>query len=427
VVTGDALLATPGALMASGRWQRAAVSGSDGRFHVDGLPPGVPIEIEVRSTLGSDLTPPGPLVLQPGERAQPVWRLGGTAIVRGILLDASDAPVAGQSIWLCRPVDELATGYLTEGHEALARTRTGADGRFELRNVPTGGWWLGPAPDAFPVTWTSSSVCPAAVALQVGPGEQLGVVLRTWRGLAIEGRVVSSDGQPLSRGRIYCTPVDGSGHVLADVRDGHFVVGPLAPGMHRLKAFGAVGVSKYVEARPGEDGVVLRLDETGVVIVDVSDENREFSSRYSVEFFQREAPGRAQLESQLTHRGAVTSLRHGLPVGVYDVVAKMDGGRIGYHAGAVVEPGGELAVEITVQRGATLEVRYEGGPERAEYRIYQGASQVAFGRLVRSAAGVEVLPAGAVRVELVANQQTLAERQIYLAVDRLDEVVLTLD
>jgi hypothetical protein len=405
-----ALMHPPGRFQ-GGLWKAEGKSDWDGRCRIEGLPPEVTIEVTVRTSSVLALW----LVLQPGELARPVWRLGGRAIVRGILLDEQRAPVPDQELWLCRATTDDETLYLVAHQGTLARGRTDAQGRFELGAVPTGSAWIGPAP--------GTAVAPWAVRVDVAQDAEHELELFTWRGLAISGRVLEADGRTLAQGRVLCRPHAGGGFVGADVRDGVFAVGPLAPGVHRLNASGSrEGSSDPVEARAGDSGLVLRLAETGAIRVRAtgSDTPRDCS----VEAFERASPGPPRMTS---HGSSATRHLTGLPTGILDLVARTADGRIGLAPGIRIDALDSPRIEIPVERGAQLVVRYRGGPASAELRVFQGPSQVAFGRLLLGAANVQVVPASALRVELASAGRVLAERAIHPAPDRPNEVLFELD
>jgi hypothetical protein len=231
-VTVDALaLMHPAGRPAGGKWKDTARTGGDGRCRLAGLPAEVAIAVEARH--GDDLLETS-LVLQPGERASPVWRLGAQTFVRGVLLDEDDRVVADQEVWACAPTSDHAQAYLSPHAQPAARGRTDGDGRFEL-SVRPGSWWIGPAPgvkepralevSAFIANGSQelspAVCCPLATRVAL-TGDGLELELRTWRRPTITGQVLTADGRNAHDTLVVGELAVAGGWAFAQVRQGRF-------------------------------------------------------------------------------------------------------------------------------------------------------------------------------------------------------------
>src|SRR5262249_1641249 len=102
-------------------------------------------------------------------------------LVRGIVVDERDAPVADVAVHLFP--------HLVESWWATPATRTASDGSFRLRDVPNSAFLRAGAPGrestlAVPLGAVAGSETPIRLAL-------------SGRGVAIEGTVVDPAGQPV--------------------------------------------------------------------------------------------------------------------------------------------------------------------------------------------------------------------------------------
>jgi hypothetical protein len=116
-----------------------------------------------------------------------------------------------------------------------------------------------------------------------------------------------------------------------------------------------------------------------------------------------------------------------LSPGTYDFVARSSDGWIGMAHGIRIEAGEIQELEITLERGARLVLRYQGGPARALFRVRQGEGQVADGVLLRGASESVVVPAGALLVELDEGAGSIASRSVHTEPNGTAAAVFELD
>lgn len=170
----------------------AAKVGADGRFSVEDLAQGAPVQVVVRS--------PGYLIEQvravrPPTQKPVVIRLQPAADLVGRVVDEAGAPVPGAR------VDLRWQAFLPEepdrpvGEPILRETRADGEGRFELRGLPEGTAQVGAsAPSFVPREGVEIDLPRPASA-----GE-LRLVLE--RGALLQGRVTTAAGEPVPGVRV---------------------------------------------------------------------------------------------------------------------------------------------------------------------------------------------------------------------------------
>lgn len=213
-----------------------------------------------------------PIRVVPGEHDSLEWTWIPGAKVVGSLRDQNGEPVCCVTLWLWpRESGETAEPSLRYG-SALeypplrAAAQTDGQGRFELPSVPPGDWWIGPeARDAAGAVEPEPDwICPMALAFEVGPGEaEREVELTTWRALYATGKVLTPCGED-AVGAAITARSEGYGGELAcrSNESGAFILGPMAPGSHRIRAETAEGsTSEWLVAEPGARELILQLRE----------------------------------------------------------------------------------------------------------------------------------------------------------------------
>ncbi|MFQ5503477.1 MAG: carboxypeptidase regulatory-like domain-containing protein [Planctomycetota bacterium] len=162
-------------------------SGVDGRFELDGLPPGL-LFLDARS--GRCYT-----------RFNPAWRLSGReridgvellvspgGRVRGRVLDPEGQPVSGARVVL-RPGANAFLAQLTRGASRWIETSSDSEGSFDIPGVPPG--------DGYALSGIADGMALAqAREIRVTPGEPAVRTLRGRVGGVVEGRVRKEDGSP---------------------------------------------------------------------------------------------------------------------------------------------------------------------------------------------------------------------------------------
>jgi hypothetical protein len=257
--------------LSSNEWTRS--SSSAGRAIFESLPANVPLEIRIRSELRYPCTP-RPLTLTSGVTASFEWRLEPTGTIRGRVVDANGAAVAGQSVEL-RFVATNPTVASSAAHidgDVLAQSSD--DGAFEFRDVPLGRWRIALGGDRWRSAtggemWFDASDGRVAGCVEFELDSQhvvREIELRLEAGAYIRGSVLTSQGEP-ARTTVFATQTDGQFSATAKTnKSGEFVIGPLPQGEFTLLAIGNVAQganSARVQVESGAVGLELRLAPAG--------------------------------------------------------------------------------------------------------------------------------------------------------------------
>ena len=401
-------------------------TGADGGCVLTDLPPQVAIAIQAFHDHALVYRSAQPLVLEPGERREVVWRIGGGARVSGWLIDQFGNPVAGRELWRTQEGLNARLGrerfyfYTGDGNRVVARTETDARGHFVFEDVAPGTWFVGPSPYGSHGDGPGSeAVAPVASAVQVLPGDTAHEVeLRVHRGLYIHGRVEDPDGEVPSQ--VSLSSFSEIGSLRGRVRRGVFQVGPLEPLVHRVKAgsSGDFTDSDPVEATPPAEGLLLVLGAgarlAGHFVDGRTGEACEAALVVSCEetgYFSLGMQARPDFE------------RRGLEAGTYHLTAHTPAGAVGLLRGVVLEEGASVEdLELRLEPGARLRVRYEGPSAYAQYRVLSGGAVVAGNGLRSGTTELEVVPAGEVLVRVSFGKELMEERRVLCTVGEETEV-----
>lgn len=210
-----------------------AQTAADGRFELDGLEPGTTDIVATarrhgpwRGTVAVRLRPAGDLIL----------RLRPGAVIRGVVRDADNRPAAGVAVAVVGS-DDAPTGAVT-----------GADGHYELRDLPAGELQL----------LASSESGRAACTRRLVAGEQA-----TWSPVlasppVLTGAVRAGDGRPLSGLRVHAD----DGRFATTGRDGRFAL-PVASAASLAVTVrrGHTLLAHRTGLRPGAAPVTLTLSD----------------------------------------------------------------------------------------------------------------------------------------------------------------------
>lgn len=218
---------------------RKGVTGADGRFRFDGLPPSVEVQLDVEPTrLGS---PAWVAVVLPPEGAISVevpLREGRT--LRGRVYDAaSGAPIPGARVGMNWTLERAAIAD--------------AAGRYELRG------------------WTGEGMreigCDAAeyaqATIEVGAEDEIDFALE--RGGAARGRVVGADGRPVAGARVSAVGSSWAGGRVQTTSDRHAATG--ADGSFELRGL-RLGLAHLLAVVADGHGRHARLVEPAPGILD---------------------------------------------------------------------------------------------------------------------------------------------------------------
>lgn len=375
----------------------ATWTGVDGGFELADLPAGQELSWEIREGNLRRYTPTSTLQLEPGEERDLSRSLAATHTVRGRMVTEGGRPVEDAPVQLQPTRKESMHSYLNTNGSARRQTRTDPDGRFEFTGVTEGEWLAGPAPaerGKLPL-WA-----PYGVRITV-PGNEASV---TAHAHFIEGHVLTDEGAPLSQASVTAGRTgEGSLPSVRTDSNGHYRVGPLAPGEHslRVSAVSTEGRTGWIATGPRDaqagstdiDFTMIRSGAFTCLAVDASTGQAADARFYSY----NSAPGAPLGGTTAEHMG---SSSYGFrPPGSYVVVATTEDTRIGILRDFVVEAGVIVeAVEIEVAPGARLELVVDAETQHTSYSVWSAGLRVAQVWLAPGTSQVLVVPSGVVRV-----------------------------
>lgn len=400
------------------KWQVDVAA--DGRFEDVELPSGVELRAEVREGGAVVLVLQDRLRLEPGEKREVEWKLGGGCALRGTVIDQFGKAVARRELWMRAPEQaSLRVFRRYENEKNVARAITDDTGRFELKDVHAGRWWVGPAPEHKYLGAPDPNdvvAMPSLVEIPEGALAQ-DVVITVDRGLYIRGEVVDPDGRPVKQGYVLAFALDGAGFFDENFQKGNtFALGPLKSGRYRMhaKSIGHAS-SQPIEAEAGQSGLVLELEAGGKITGRVVPALGETLGVTEV----RLIPGAgADASAGVWMSGAKSDGTYsfgGLAVSVYDVVASDDKGNVGMHRNIAVSGGEERTdIDVMLERGAQLRIRYTGQAQRAMFEVHCDGVRVAFDGLERGSGTTTVVPAGNATIMLQRYGPTADAKSIKL-------------
>jgi hypothetical protein len=404
-----------------------AVTGADGRARVDALPAHIELTAEVMKAGKQLVHEPSGLQFQPGEAREIEWRVGGGAMLHGLVLDQDAKPVAGLEIWAAKKRGALSTQFLQfERDHVDMRTRTDGEGRFTLRELSAGNWSIGPAAER------DSSVAPSAEVVEIADGAERELTLNVYRGLYIRGRVLTPTGEPAQGAQIEGTGKPGEyfegGNVMAN---GEFRYGPLTPGTFTLyaQAYQKYSSSDPVSAAAGDSNVVLQLKLGGRIRGKVIDSVSGAACAAQLVFMPE-----GHVAGQFAN-GVMTSTnpdgtfeRSGIEPGLWSVTATTGDGRFAQQAHLEVAANsdtGELVFSLSP--GGKLQLSYGGSKPQLFVTIQSNGASIAFPDWVKSGASIQHLaPAGSLLLQIRSEQDGPARaKAIELKAGETKDVVLT--
>ena len=412
---------------------------ADGRARLDALVPRIPLRLEVFGPRGLVRALPDPVVLEPGEcRSIEIPSDGVRLSVR--CLDQNERPVASLGLLLTRSpqaaaaVERQISCYLTDGDAAasFANARTDEDGRAEFEGVPAGEWWIGPPrPDLAGLDLPRApeeALAPLATAFELTDAErERELVLHVERGRYLRGRLVDPAGAPVSRAFVGAEHATLGGFVTGDVADdGTFALGPVAAGVHLVRAIphGTFVAPEPVRAEPDGPEIVIELRPGAALAGHVVDARTGAPARADVVCSRPSADFAPHGSIGDDGRFAFS----GLEAGTYAVAARTADGRAGLARGLTLAPGARLDdVRVELAPAAHLALRRTHGPKQVTLELRLDEAVLANDTLD---AGVErqwFVPAGRVTVTLSSADTTLAERIVDARAGERCEVVFELE
>jgi hypothetical protein len=383
------------------------------------LPPEVPLHVEVfRGTdrVREDLPP---ISLNPGEAREVEWTIGSGCSLSGTVTDQHGEVVKLGTIWLQR-ADIAAPRIFEEFHsgEVVLEQNTDTEGRFVFSDVSPGSWWIGPSP-------ANDDIAPFAEVIEVLIGSsRQELVLHVHRGLYIRGVVLRPTGDPAPQTYLWGNTKLATWILSAQTgADGAFTMGPLLPGEYSLVAHGWEDAdSEPVEAKGGDEGVVLRLRAGGIVRGTVVDKLSGKTSRAEITYSVNARTDKeiGMLDSQEDGTFKVS----GLEPGTYDLAARASGSRVGVLRGITVQAAIETRdLVVILEPGATLRLRYAGKKGYLQYRVVSEGTVIAGDGLPAGATSETAVPPGRIVVECGWPDAQSEKREVEVSAGEHKELV----
>lgn len=197
-----------------------ATTGADGRFRLADLVRGSPVHLLVTARGFLPATARG---VRPPAASPLVVRLEPGASLAGRVVDEQDRPVRGAEVEISWQPKVPGRDDLAAGPAVSKRTLSDRDGRFEVPDLRLGEVEIAVEARGF----IAVGGLPAAVPQPAGEA----LTIRLERGATLDGRAVTSEGDPVAGARILVGQAAG----LSD-EEGLFRVAGIAPGPQLVEA-----------------------------------------------------------------------------------------------------------------------------------------------------------------------------------------------
>ncbi|HEY4175764.1 MAG TPA: sigma-70 family RNA polymerase sigma factor [Kofleriaceae bacterium] len=238
--------------------QRTALSGADGSYSLEGLPPGA-AQIFAQAPQLKALAYGTDFVFDPGEDATFDFDLDRSGEVTGTVVDEAGAPMAFTGVRF--DIDE-------PGNNDKCETTTDAAGRFDCIMLVGGTY----RPSVLPQSGARTPLPGMNANVVVPMNGVLANVTLTVRNqrVAIRGTVIDDAGEPLSD--VLVEAVNGGGRTTMDFPStmssatGRFEIANLAPGTYNLHAHAGDGSeAEVLGVVGGADSTVIKVQRAGAL------------------------------------------------------------------------------------------------------------------------------------------------------------------
>lgn len=348
------------------------------------IPSEVPMHVELYregKLLRRDLPD---MTLRPGENRAVDWKIDAGCVISGSVTDQMNKTVSGCTLWIERAGYDGPENFdAIHRNEVPVEATTTNEGRYEVRGISPGIWWIGPAPARNSVAPPDlEAISPVAQVVTVREGDvDVKADLQVTRGLFITGRILGFDGGATWKATVSASsnhigwPMSGRVN-----EDGEFSVGPLIPGAYALVAeaeCAGSAPSVPVAAEAGQSNVVLQLTEGGSISGTIADVLTGARCQAQIIYALRHAAAERQIGVDGS-RNDGTFRCEGLRPGVYDISASCTDGRCGMLKGVVVRAGENTPEQVLgVSRGACVRIRNARGVGTLSFVAYEDGVPVA--------------------------------------------------
>ncbi|MBK7645089.1 MAG: carboxypeptidase regulatory-like domain-containing protein [Planctomycetes bacterium] len=363
-----------------------------GTVTLDGLKPGLPLELSVTDRRVTLLESPETIVLASGERREVHLRLDETCELSGLAHDARGAPIADLGIWLL-PAGDPPQRLLqeTQNTSVVATTRSLEDGSFRFSDVRTGTWLVGPEPQRRPA---ASNIATRAVVVEVSAHtREQRVDLEVVPGLFLAGVVLDARGDPASG--VFVKAHEGDCGAVALTRaEGRFEIGPLPAGSYEVVACrpGSLEPGDTLRAQAGERELVLRMRPACSLSGRVVDASTGSGLAAQLTLLRRDEPETAGVNLYTELDGSFEF--EGLREGGYAILATDYERRVSLVSALELAPGRDLReLVIRLEEGARIVAHYSG-EHSVELRLEQSGVRLGRPGMQPGAAQTLSVPAG---------------------------------
>ncbi len=406
----------------------------EGFCMVPDLPPDVPLAATATQGQRKLYKAAEPLLLTSGELRELVWQLGSGAALAGRLIDQHGEPVVAQVVWLTpqalyATLDQSRTRiyfYRSDAEHVVKRATTDARGHFAFADVPTGTWWVGPAPGT---DGDESALEPLGAVAAVGTKVEIDaeiarepIELRVYRGLYLRGRVVQPDGAPAPSTHV--SSASALGGIATYARHGAFVLGPLEPVVHSVRANGTGGHadSKPVKSSPPRQDLVLELGLGASIRGRFVDALTGEPCKGALVLWCDDPP---LLSIEDPGSGATSTFgAKGLAPGIYAATCVTADGRIGILRGIAVKRGADTkGLEVRVAQGTKLRIHYKGPARYAQFTLLSDGAVFGADGLLTDTSQLELVTAGMVVVRMDVRGRPAQESEVWCEVGKVVDAV----
>lgn len=374
----------------SGETAPAFRTAADGAFRASRLAPGENQRLTVSHPEYAASTVGGINLLSGQTSPNVAVVLHRGAVITGVVRDKEGNPVEGAEAEVQQGMSFRggrggATAQINllpgpGGARGRPSTRTGADGRFELKGFSPGDYtlWIrksGFATERIDPVKVPESGSPEALTITLGPGAAITGVVRQKNGNPAEGwSVLASEAGTSAMGP------RGRGNMNPTGLDGLFILDGLKPGQpYDLQLFGGPGIGpSRKNVIPPADGIEIVVAGTGRIAGRAIDaQTGRPIPEYAVSYEPERSGGGGVFRivnrmagQRLTGMGEKTEVRSDdgafqlddVPPGTWSVVVEAKGYQSARAGNVVVEEGGTVRdVEVKVSLGSALKGRVLDG------------------------------------------------------------------